>query len=101
PLAPRPRHSFPTRRSSDLFTLPFAFNEAESSSVTAFTYATNNFNGIYYKDTVDVNAPTLVDPLNIGFASVGVFNAMPTPMSCFKDRKSTRLNSSHVKSRMP
>lgn len=54
-----------------IFTLPFAFNEAESSSVAAFTYATNNFNGIYYKDTVDVNAPTLVDPLNIGFASVG------------------------------
>src|SRR5690606_38633195 len=52
-----------------IFTLPFAFNEAESSSVAAFTYATSNFNGIFYKDTVDVNAPTLDDPLNIGLAS--------------------------------
>ncbi|WP_270088047.1 RagB/SusD family nutrient uptake outer membrane protein [Sphingobacterium sp. SYP-B4668] len=54
-----------------IFTLPYAFNEAESANVSLFLYPVANFNGIYYKDTVDVNAPKLVDPLNIAQASAG------------------------------
>lgn len=59
------------RNAEIIFTLPFAFNEAEASSVSSFLYPVANFNGIYYKDTVDVNAPKLVDPLNIAQASAG------------------------------
>ncbi|SKB89273.1 Starch-binding associating with outer membrane [Sphingobacterium nematocida] len=59
------------RNSEIIFTLPFAFNEAEASSVSLFLYPVANFNGIYYKDTVNVNAPKLVDPLNIAQASAG------------------------------
>jgi hypothetical protein len=59
------------RNSEIIFTLPYAFNEAESSSVAQFLYAASNFNGIYYKDTIDVTAEKLIDPLNITQASVG------------------------------
>lgn len=59
------------RNAEIIFTLPFAFNEAESSNAASFLYARTNFDGIYYKDTVNVNAPKLIDPLNIGQASVG------------------------------
>lgn len=59
------------RNSEIIFTLPYAFNEAESSAVAQFLYAGSNFNGIYYKDTIDVNAQTLIDPLGIAEASVG------------------------------
>ena len=62
----------PEKRNPEIiFTLHYAFSEAESSSVASFLYARSNFDGIYYKDTVDVNAPALIDPLNIGQASVG------------------------------
>lgn len=59
------------RNAEIIFALPYAFNEAYSSSVAQFLYAGANFNGIYYKDTVNVNAQTLVDPLNITQASTG------------------------------
>ncbi len=59
------------RNAEIIFTLPFAFNEAESSNVSQFLYPIANFSGIYYKDTVDVNAAKLLDPLNIAQASAG------------------------------
>lgn len=59
------------RNAEIIFTLPYAFNEAYSSSTAQFLYAGANFNGIYYKDTVDTNAPTLIDPLNITQSSAG------------------------------
>lgn len=59
------------RNSEIIFTLPYAFSEAESSAVAQFLYAGSNFNGIYFKDTIDVNAQTLIDPLRIAEASVG------------------------------
>lgn len=59
------------RNTEIIFTLPYAFNEAQASSVSLFTYAIANFNGNFYKDTVDVNAPKLNDPLNIEIANVG------------------------------
>lgn len=53
-----------TKRSSEIiFTLPFAFNEAQSLSSASFLYDLPNFSGLYYKDTVDVDAAALVDPL--------------------------------------
>lgn len=71
-LLPDFANVFKNKRNAEIvFTLPFAFNEAESSSVAAFTYALANFNGVHYKDTVDVNAEPLDDPLNLGQASVG------------------------------
>ncbi|QBQ40953.1 RagB/SusD family nutrient uptake outer membrane protein [Sphingobacterium psychroaquaticum] len=59
------------RNAEIIFTLPFAFNEAEQPAVASFLYATSNFNGIYYKDTVSTTAPTLIDPLNIAQSSTG------------------------------
>lgn len=53
-----------TKRNSEIiFTLPFAFNEAETSMSSYFLYDLTNFNGLYYKDTLDQNAEALVDPL--------------------------------------
>lgn len=53
-----------TKRNSEIiFTLPFAFNEAQSLSSAAFLYDLPNFSGLYFKDTVDVAAAPLVDPL--------------------------------------
>src|SRR5690606_4218155 len=60
-----------TKTAGSICALPFAFSEAESSSVAAFSYATSNCNGIFYKGTVHVYAPTLDHPLNLGLASVG------------------------------
>ena len=53
------------RNAEIIFTLPFMFNEAQSSSSAAFLYDLPNFSGLYYKDTVDVNAPALIDPLEL------------------------------------
>ncbi len=55
-----------TKRNEEIiFTLPFAFNEAEASSSSLFLYDLPSFSGLYYKDTVDVNAPVLLDPLTL------------------------------------
>ncbi|TJZ60374.1 RagB/SusD family nutrient uptake outer membrane protein [Sphingobacterium olei] len=51
------------RNAEIIFTLPFAFNEAQATSSAAFLYDLPNFSGLYYKDTVDINASALVDPL--------------------------------------
>lgn len=59
------------RNAEIIFTLPYAFNEAYSSSAALFLYAGANFNGIFYKDTVDTSAPTLIDPLEITQSSAG------------------------------
>lgn len=53
-----------TKRSAEIiFTLPYAFNEAQSSASAAFLYDLPNFSGLYFKDTVDTKAPALIDPL--------------------------------------
>lgn len=55
-----------TKRNEEIiFTLPFMFNEAESSSSSFFLYDIPSFSGRYYKDTVDVNAHALIDPLTL------------------------------------
>lgn len=53
-----------TKRNEEIiFTLPFQFNEAESSSSAAFLYDLPNFSGLYFKDTLSTSAEALVDPL--------------------------------------
>src|SRR5690606_33340580 len=55
-----------TKRNEEIiFTLPYAFNEAEASSSSLFLYDIPSFSGLYYKDTVDVNASALIDPLTL------------------------------------
>ncbi|MGO1243352.1 MAG: RagB/SusD family nutrient uptake outer membrane protein [Sphingobacterium sp.] len=54
-----------------ILTIPFSYNEANMSHTHMFTYAISNFNGIYYKDTVDTNAETIIDPLDIGQSNIG------------------------------
>ena len=54
-----------------ILTIPFSYNEANMSNTHMFAYAISNFNGIYYKDTIDVNSTTLIDPLNIGQSNIG------------------------------
>lgn len=52
------------RNAEIIFTLPYMFNEAQSSSSAAFLYDLFNFSGMY-KDTVDASAAALVDPLTL------------------------------------
>src|SRR5690606_36164791 len=53
------------RNAEIIFTLPFAFNEAQASSSSFFLYDLPSFSGLYYKDTVDTDAPALIDPLTL------------------------------------
>lgn len=53
------------RNAEIIFALPFAFNEAEAGSSAAFLYDLPSFSGLYHKDTVDGNAPALIDPLTL------------------------------------
>lgn len=48
-----------------IFSMHHKYREAEMTSVAAFLYDNFNFNNIYYKDTVDVNAETLGDVLQL------------------------------------
>src|SRR5207249_9278755 len=80
-------HSFPTRRSSDLFHLPVIYLLSIPVAVSVTSNTTN-----------------MLDPLNGTMAGgvaiisaallIGVLITDPAPSSV--DRKSTRLNSSHV-----
>lgn len=65
-LVPDFKNVIKTKENSEIiFTLPFAFNEAQSSSSASFLYDLPNFSGLYYKDTVDLRAVALVDPLTL------------------------------------
>src|SRR5690606_42000366 len=88
---PRDLHSFPTRRSSDLDrTIKNAANKSSDDLIIALIYWFSikdnkflNFSASYFKNTSKAN---LFSFLNF-----------KTNISVFEDRKSTRLNSSHVK----
>ena len=65
-LLPDFANVFKEKRNSEIiFTLPFAFNEAQASSSSLFLYDLPSFSGLYYKDTVDTDAPALIDPLTL------------------------------------
>src|SRR5690606_41554753 len=87
-VARRALHSFPTRRSSDL----------TASSVNDFVWKGMNIFYLY-KD----NVPSLAnDAFNSDEAYANYLNGFSNPRDLFEsvihqDRKSTRLNSSHVK----
>src|SRR5690606_42000248 len=78
--APPPLHSFPTRRSSDLSTGKPARGPVDIIDSKPFSIAGKNSFGTLPPTTVEVN-------LKPEFCSPGRM----------RDRKSTRLNSSHVK----
>src|SRR5690606_40357953 len=80
-LDPRSLHSFPTRRSSDLLF---------TSQIYFFNYVVNRYEVLYKKS----NIPAIVYLML--YACVPEF-LMLSPFLILKDRKSTRLNSSHVK----
>src|SRR5690606_39453151 len=65
-------HSFPTRRSSDLL-----LDEVE--------------------EKLDIKLRPLSWPISMGKTFKGVYNLYNKSLNLFTDRKSTRLNSSHVK----
>lgn len=65
-LLPDFANVFKEKRNAEIiFTLPFAFNEAQASASSFFLYDLPSFSGLYYKDTVDINAPALIDPLTL------------------------------------
>jgi len=75
------------RNSEIIFTLPFAFNEAEASSSAAFLYDLPNFSGNYYKDTVDATAPALIDPLTLQQTSAQVIQRYGYKYELFQSYK--------------
>src|SRR5206468_10484085 len=94
---PLPLHSFPTRRSSDLFSTFPALHEGDDVDPQEFArlidFYDNSFRnlaeGEVVKGTVVKVTPTEVI-VDVGFKSEGII-----PIEEFIDRKSTRLNSSH------
>jgi len=69
-LLPEFADVFRTKRNAEIiFALPFAFNEAEASASSFFLYDLPNFDGLYYKDTLDATAPALNDPLMLAQSS--------------------------------
>src|SRR5690606_39871581 len=87
--APRHLHSFPTRRSSDLEpVLPEAYFGVETSLNTAIPSEMAKHPGL----------PAATVDFRIGSRSVASEDNYPnSQVSSVGDRKSTRLNSSHVK----
>src|SRR5699024_11611647 len=90
-------HSFPTRRSSDLLMYEITIGEHEQFKIPFFKYRGTPV-GI---DIFSVLQKGISPIINMGLAhkkgghaGAGILKA---PLECFeKDRKSTRLNSSHV-----
>lgn len=52
-----------------IFAIHHQYKEAEMTPSSAFLYALPNFDGMYYKDTIDISAPTLSDPLQLAQVS--------------------------------
>src|SRR5690606_40184320 len=94
PASMRPRHSFPTRRSSDLVpkTIRVAFihrpNQKQSHYVFNFRI---QISGIGFSSKESTNKRTKVSQI------AGFFRLFDHRKHETSDRKSTRLNSSHVK----
>lgn len=58
--------TFSTKKNNEIiFSIHHQYREAEMGGVSAFLYDNFSFNNLYYKDTVDVNAETLGDELQL------------------------------------
>src|SRR5690242_21426982 len=83
-------HSFPTRRSSDLITYTPALQRTRGATETMYLMARHVFEDLGYRryewKCNALNEKSRRAALRFGFAFEGVF----------RDRKSTRLNSSHM-----
>src|SRR5690606_41568792 len=92
-----PLHSFPTRRSSDLIKPPHVFFQALSVSAGApiTPFPGDDFVEIFHTKTKAVRRHTHSSPIfDVISAGKSIVFGIITPPG---DRKSTRLNSSHVK----
>src|SRR5690606_41526945 len=93
---PRDLHSFPTRRSSDLKDYVDAARAigAKPSRILFRTILPNSVATLIVQATVSFASAVLLES-SLSFLGLGV--PLPAPSWGSIDRKSTRLNSSHVK----
>src|SRR5690606_41316932 len=97
---PPDRHSYPTRRSSDLIGLSITALSADKlkdQKLVSLEEITAAVPGLVFANSQQ-NTPILF-LRGVGFneSSLGVYPAVSLYVDEIPDRKSTRLNSSHVK----
>src|SRR5207249_12087019 len=94
---PLTHHSFPTRRSSDLALSPLRLRQATVPALPAEEdrRAPHNCRRQIAPDADNPSHPTVVSP-RFGFLLLSIRHPLPSPPRLRADRKSTRLNSSHV-----
>src|SRR5690606_40710604 len=97
---PRPLPSFPTRRSSDLFYNHRFLCKTRQSKQNQESGAVQEFHkkiAIYFKEKTQFRASKLDKTNRFPKNPLVIFFLFPFKAFSTRDRKSTRLNSSHVK----